>query len=51
MILAFQIIGLIIIVVSFLGLVGEKEDKKLQENMAFVCAISMALFFASLVWL
>ncbi|MGX9931970.1 hypothetical protein ACW0KB_12095 [Virgibacillus salarius] len=51
MILAFQIIGFIIIVVSFLGLVGEKEDKKLQENMAFVCAISMALFFASLVWL
>ncbi|WP_162986462.1 hypothetical protein [Virgibacillus sp. Bac332] len=39
MILAFQIIGLIIIVVSFLGLVGEKEDKKLQENMAFVCTI------------
>ncbi|GAA0415164.1 hypothetical protein GCM10008934_02590 [Virgibacillus salarius] len=51
MILAFQIIGLIIIVVSLLGIVGEKEDKKLQDNMAFVFAITLALFFASLVWL
>ncbi|WP_197035850.1 YWFCY domain-containing protein [Virgibacillus halodenitrificans] len=51
MITAFKAIVIIILVISFIGAIGEKDDKKLQENMAFLCAISMALFFASLVWL
>ncbi|WP_019377685.1 hypothetical protein [Virgibacillus halodenitrificans] len=51
MITAFKVIVIIILVISFLVTIGEQEDKKLQENMAFLCAISMALLFASLVWL
>jgi len=51
LIIAFQILSLIIIVISFVGVIVEKEDKKLQENMTFLCAIALGLFFASVVWL
>ncbi|GAQ18019.1 MFS transporter [Oceanobacillus picturae] len=51
MILTLQIVLVIVILISVLGVTQEKENKKLQENMMFTCAIGMALFFASLVWL
>ena len=51
MVITFQILSLIIIVISFVGAIGEKGDKKLQENMTFLCAIALGLFFASVVWL
>lgn len=51
MITAFNVILLAIIVISFCGVIAELENKKLQENMAFVCAIAMAVLFASLFWL
>ena len=50
MVIAFQFI-LLIIILSVCGtMLGEEETKK-QENLAFVTAIAMALFFASVVWL
>ena len=45
MIIAFQILSLIIIVISFVGVIVEKEDKKLQENMTFLCAIAFWVVF------
>jgi len=51
LIIAFQILSLIIIVISFVGAIAEKENKELQENMTFLCAIAFGLFFASVVWL
>ncbi|CDQ41492.1 hypothetical protein [Virgibacillus salexigens] len=50
MVLAFQIIGLIIILFSWI-IACYETDKKRQENMAFITAIAMALIFSSLVWL
>ncbi len=41
MIVAFKIVLLLIVIVSFLGTVGEKEDKNLRSNMTSICIASM----------
>ncbi|WP_175077381.1 hypothetical protein [Bacillus glycinifermentans] len=41
MIISFKIILLLIMILSFIGVIGEKEDKKLRDNMAAVCIASM----------
>ncbi|MEK4267062.1 hypothetical protein [Bacillus sp. FSL W8-0940] len=41
MIIAFKIILLLIMILSFIGVIGEKEDNKLREIMAAVCISSM----------
>ncbi len=50
LVIAFQVVLLIIILAVCGTMIGEEDTKK-QENLAFVPAISLALFFASLVWL
>lgn len=51
MITAFQVILLIVIVVSAIGTAGEKKDKKLQENMMFLGSMAIVAFIAAAVWL
>lgn len=51
MVTAFQITLLFVIVISGIGTVGEKENKRLQENMAFLSAIAIAAFICAVVWL
>ncbi|MCY8009720.1 hypothetical protein MOJ76_15610 [Bacillus haynesii] len=41
MIIAFEITLLVILFLSFIGVIGEKEDKKLRDIMAAVCLASM----------
>ncbi|MCY8035617.1 hypothetical protein [Bacillus sonorensis] len=41
MIIAFKIILLLIMILSFIGVIGEKENKKLRDNMTAVCLASM----------
>lgn len=41
MIVAFKIILLLIIILSFLGAVGERENKNLRDNMTAICITSI----------
>ncbi|SEP57198.1 hypothetical protein SAMN05216232_0198 [Virgibacillus subterraneus] len=50
MVIAFQLILLLIVLITIQKVIVEKEQKR-QENFAFLCAIALALFFASGVWL
>lgn len=49
MLIAFQIILLFVILVSFVGVVGETKDKKLRDNMTYLCIISSLSMLATLV--
>ncbi|MBU8908522.1 hypothetical protein [Desertibacillus haloalkaliphilus] len=51
MINVYKIILLIILAVSFIGSVGEKEDKGLRNNMAALCIASMVSFIVSVIYL
>lgn len=51
MVIAFQVIILIIIGISFLGIVGEKEDKALRNNLFPLCIAAIAGFIVSVMWL
>ncbi|MFT0803691.1 hypothetical protein VSK91_20190 [Bacillus swezeyi] len=51
MIIAFEIILLLMMVLSFLGAVGEKENKKLRDNMTAVCLASMISLVVSFLML
>lgn len=50
MIIAFQIILLLIIVVSFMAIVAD-ESEKFRGNMTAVCIASIAAFIVSILWL
>lgn len=50
MIIAFQVILLFVIVISFLGAVAEK-DKSLQEKMMVMFLGGLAAFIVSVLWL
>lgn len=50
MVIAFQIILLLIIIISFIGTIGEK-DKSLQEKMLVTFLASLAAFIVSVLWL
>ncbi len=49
MVIAFQVILLITVVISFLGTIGEK-DKSLQEKMLVMFMGSLATFVVSVLW-
>lgn len=51
MIVAFKVLLLIIILISFMGAVGEKDDKKLRDDMAYICMISILSMLAMVIWL
>lgn len=51
MVTAFQIILLIVLSISFLGVIGEKKDENLRNNLALIVAISIVIFVVSVVWL
>lgn len=51
MIITFEVILLIIILISFLGAVGEKDDKKLRNDMAYICMISIISMLVMVIWL
>lgn len=50
MVIAFQIVLLILILVSFIGTVGEK-DKSLQDKLLVTFLASLAAFIVSVLWL
>lgn len=50
MLIAFQTVLLIIILVSFIGVVSEKEDVDLRQFLGVICIISMVLGFAVFLW-
>lgn len=50
MVIAFQIILLVIIVISFIGVVSEK-DKVLQEKLLVMFLGGLAAFIVSVFWL
>jgi len=47
---AFQVILLIVILIGFLGAVGEEKDKDLSNNLAFLCVSGMIAFIISVLW-
>lgn len=49
-IIAFQIILLIVILIGFLGVVGEEKNKDLSNNMALICVTGIAAFIVSILW-
>ena len=50
MVIAFQIILLVVIAISFMGVVGEK-DESLQEKLVVTFLGGLAAFIASILWL
>ncbi|MDY0394774.1 hypothetical protein ACFSMW_06680 [Virgibacillus halophilus] len=50
MVTAFQVLLIIIMAITALGAIGEK-DRKQASNMAWVCVCSMTAFIAATVWL
>lgn len=51
MIVAFQIILLVLICISALGVVGERKDEKLREIMVGMFLASLVSFIGSVLWL
>ncbi len=51
MIITFKVILLIIILISFIGAVGETEDMKLRNNMTYICIFSIISMLAMVVLL
>jgi hypothetical protein len=51
MLTAFQIILFVVIVIGLMGVIGEKEDKNLRNNMAWICISAMMLVFLTMVLL
>lgn len=51
MIIAYQVILLFIIVISFIGIFAESEDKKLKDKMLGVHFACLFSFIISVMWL
>ena len=51
MVIAFQIILLIVILISFMVVVGEKEDEGLRKNLSAIIISGMAAFIVSVLYL
>ena len=51
MVIVFEIVLLTIILFSFLGIVGELENKEIRETMLTLFIASTAAFIASVTWL
>lgn len=50
MIVAFQVVLLIVILIGFLGVIGEERNKDLASNLGFVCVSGMISFIISVLW-
>lgn len=48
---AFQIVLLIVILVSFSGAVGEKKDINLRNNMTYICIFSILTFLVTVIYI
>ncbi len=51
MTIVFQVILLFIIGISFLGIIGEKENMRLRNNLVSVCIAAIFAFVVSVMWL
>jgi len=49
MLIAFQVILLIVILISFMGVVAEKEDIELRKIMTYICIFSILAFLITVV--
>jgi hypothetical protein len=45
MLIAFQIILLMVILIGFIGTIGEKNDKQLRTNLTWITISAMVLVF------
>lgn len=43
MVISIQVLFVILMVVSFVGLIAEKEDKKLKKHLANVCIVAIII--------
>lgn len=44
MILTFQIILIVMILIGFIGVMGEKKDNNLRNNLAGICVVGIIAF-------
>lgn len=51
MIIVYQVILLLVIVISFLFVFGSKGDKETAGNATLLCVASILSFIASVMWL
>lgn len=51
MIIAFQVILLLIVFVSFGGIIGEKKDMRLRDILVIICVVSILSYLATVVLL
>lgn len=51
MIIAFKIIILLVIVITLIGVIGEKEDISLRNNCTAICIAGIAAFVISEIYL
>lgn len=51
MVTAFQIVLLVIIVISFSGVLADTEDIKVKSNLASICIAGITAFIVSVMWL
>lgn len=49
MIITFQIILLCSILLTIMGVIGEKKDINLRNNLTMICIVSILAFVASVV--
>lgn len=41
MLIAFQVVLLFIILIGFIGALGEKENENLRSNLTIICVVSI----------
>lgn len=51
MIIAFQVILLLVILISFIGVIAEEKHKGLKNDMLYVCIISILSMLAMVILL
>lgn len=51
MIVFYQIVLLLAMIISFIGYLGEKEDKELRDRTGALFFTSSVLFMVSVIWL
>jgi len=51
MVIAFQVVLLIVILVSLLGVIGERKDFSLRIQLTIICIMTILAFLVSVMWL
>lgn len=51
MVIAFQVILLFVILISFIGFMGERNDKDLRNGLMYICVISSLAMLAMVILL